>query len=111
VILVAGKAKDGRLAGRILEVALRVLEFWRIAIFCRHMLEVGAVVCWPRTLEAGAEDRLLAEGLAFGAADRLHAEDRRNCNWCPKLPNASELDAWLAFWAACRKSGDARSCR
>ena len=27
----------------------------------------------------GAEDRLLAEGREFGAADRLYAEDRRNC--------------------------------
>jgi hypothetical protein len=75
------------------------------------MLEVGAVVCWPRILEAGAKDRLLAEGREFGAADRLlaegrefgaadrlHAEDRRNCRWCPKLLDASELDAWLVFW-------------
>ena len=71
---------------------MRVLEFWRIAIVCLHMLEVGAVVCWPRILEAGAEDR------EFGAADRLHAEDRRNCRWCPKLSDASELDGWLAFF-------------
>ena len=89
---------------------MRVLEFWRIAIICLHMLEVGAVACWPRILEAGAEDRLLAKGRDFGAADRLHAEDRRNCRWCPKLLDASKLDAWLAFWALRQESGDARTC-
>ena len=58
----------------------------------------------------GTEDRLLAEGRDFGAADRLHVEDRRNCRWCPKLLDTSKLDAWLAFWALRQESGDARTC-
>ena len=45
----------------------RVPEVWRIEIVCLHMQKVGAVVCWPRILEAGAENRLLAEHLGLGA--------------------------------------------
>ena len=35
------------------------------------ILEVGAVVCWPRILVVGAEDRLLAEDFEVGAMGRL----------------------------------------
>ena len=34
-------------------------------------LEVGAVVCWPRILVVGAEDRLLAEDLEVGTMGSL----------------------------------------
>jgi len=40
------------------------------------MLEVGAVVCWPRILEAGAGNRLLAEHLGVGAVRRSLAKPR-----------------------------------
>ena len=40
------------------------------------MQKVGAVVCWPRILEAGAENRLLAEHLGVGAVRRSLAKPR-----------------------------------
>ena len=40
------------------------------------MLKVGAVVCLRRILEAGAENRLLAEHLGVGAVRRSLAKPR-----------------------------------
>ena len=39
-------------------------------------MKVGIVVCWPRTLEVGAEGRLLAEDPDVCTGSRCLAEDR-----------------------------------